>query len=126
MQGSAGVALRPHGVSLVPSQLMYRARATTLVGPRVLQGSAASRLSVAAATERCAAAMEGVAHTSVQAHVSTTVARRQKVAAEFQDFLDALPEEFGVTWATVGPEHILWYAQEWLPKHVGASCASIA
>jgi hypothetical protein len=111
--------LAVHGLSSLPSQLMFRARASTLVGPRVLQRSAASRLSVAAATERCAAAMEGVARTSVHAHVSTTVARRQKVSAEFQDFLDALPEEFGVTWATAGPEHVLWYAQEWLPKHVG-------
>jgi hypothetical protein len=77
-------------------------------------------MSVAAATDRCAVAMDGVARTQVHAHVSSTVGRRHKVANEFQDFLDALPEEFGVTWETVGPEHVLWYAQEWLPKHIGA------
>ena len=77
-------------------------------------------MSVAAATDRCAVAMDGVARTQVHAHVSSTVGRRHKGAIEFQDFLDALPEEFGVTWETVGPEHVLWYAQEWLPKHIGA------
>lgn len=127
-QGSAVFALGPRGVSLLPSQLLHRARATALVGPRILQQPAGSRVSVAVAAERCSTAMEGVARLSVHAHVTTTVVRRQKVAAEFQDFLDALPEEFGVSWATAGPEHVLWYAQEWLPKHVGAfhACLSVS
>ena len=105
---------------MLPYRLMTQARATVLVGqgagPRPLR----PRLTAEVAAQRCASAMEGVASTQVHAHVPSTVDRRRKCASEFQEFLDVLPEEWGVGLDTVGPEHVLWYAQEhWLASHTG-------
>lgn len=112
-------ACRPP-VSLVPHQLMSQARASVLVGRVAAPQSPGSRMSAGVATQRCQAAMMGVAMTQVRAHVGSTVRRRHHVAAELQEWLATLPEEWGVTLETAGPEHVLWYAQEhWLTSHTG-------
>ena len=100
---------------------MSRARAQVLVG-RAMQPPAqpVQRMSVAEATASCQAAMARVSQLQRQAHVPSTVNRRQATAAEAQSFFDGLPAEWGeVSLSTAGPEHVLWFAIRWLQGHVG-------
>ena len=114
-------------MSLLPYQLMSRARSAVLFGTTAKLPPACARLSVAAATQRCQKAMVGVARTQLQAHVQATVSRRQKLAAEAQEFFGSLPEEWGVGLDTAGPEHVLFFAEdEWLQTHTGALCPGFA
>jgi hypothetical protein len=107
-------------LSLVPSQLMARARQLVLLGPGASLRPIRSRLSVGEATRRCEQAMLGVAATQLQAHVKATTDRRQKVAAEAQEFFHQLPEEWGASLHTACPSLVLWFAmEEWLPSHTG-------
>ena len=80
------------------------------------------RLGVQEATQLCSVAMAGAVHTQLHAHVPDTVKRRRDVSAEAQAFFDRLPEAWGVTLETAGPEHVLMFAQaHWLRSHTGGS-----
>ena len=99
-------------VSLLPQQLLARSRAAVLVDHGALERPSRPRSSLAEAVSSCNAAMDAVASTQRQAHVSATVSRRESMTAELQAFFDSLPEEMGVNLLTCGPEHVLWFAQQ--------------
>ncbi len=108
-------------ISRVLATQLAQAKATVLVGRGALQPvGLRTRLTPAEATRQCGLAMQAVAQTQLHAHVSETVKRRQKHAAEAQDFFCTFPVEWGVSLLTAGPEHVLAYATlHWLPSHVG-------
>lgn len=84
------------------------------------------RLSVEEAVRLCSTAMGEVVQTQLCANVSETVRRRQQVAQEAQEFFSWLPEEWGVTLETAGPEHVLLYVQQhWLQEHKGTCCCAL-
>jgi hypothetical protein len=116
------VGLGRPAVSLVPSQVLARSRARVTVGTRALKRpfQPRPRLSLEEAAKLCHTAMEGVVGTQLHANAPATVQRRQKVAAEATEFFDWLPEEWGATLETAGPEHLLFFVQEhWLSEHGG-------
>lgn len=101
----------------MPRLLLRQAMGNALVGRAMhITVPSSQQLQPSEAGQRCSVAMAEVAEVQQQAHVDTTVKARQRVAAQFQQWLAKLPDSHGASLLTAGPEHVLWFTQEEFTK----------
>lgn len=113
----AAAIMRQH-TNMAPHMMLQQAMGQALVGPAMMH-TAPSQLDEAEATQQFAAAMAGAAQTMKKAHVESTVRARHRVASDAQQCFTTLPASWGVNLATAGPEHIIYWAQQYVKEHAG-------
>lgn len=119
---SAAAQQPPWGAAAFVRQhmILQQAMGRALVGPAMMQRApAALCMGEAEASQQFAATMAEAAQTMQHAHVEDTVRARQHVAADAQQCFSQLPMAWGVSLATAGPEHIVYWAQQYSKQHTG-------